>query len=364
MCNNTYHTSYYNTADGEQYFYPCDESQQYFQTTAQTVFETELLKQLTAQITFNACTFQSQAEVYNTIHGHCDQQRLSTFVSRFRRSNIHKHADGLDWRLNVTRLEDGWFLHRVVLTFAELGLLNNQNFAAYNDGNRRDIEGLCERAMLTISTSPPRWVKHSCKVPGCKEGMVTIDGNEKLTRTMCAAPKSKVKCPLNHVNFTQCCSHSPVTGGRHQSSSRYCKDHQEMVVDASPCTSMTAPLTVSIPTSVLHNPVLTCANFGTLPDNDSAELLQGCRKQHNVNRYLDRTAGVATIVRPCGIVVNFMEMFTCESPTQMYVFIAFTFAHGRDISRVKFVAYDRACDLQPLLCNLEKKKSIPSWIYS
>ena len=62
--------------------------------------------------------------MYNTIHGHCDQQRLSTFVSRFHRSNIHKHADGLDWRLNIARLEDGWFLHRLVLTFAELGLLN------------------------------------------------------------------------------------------------------------------------------------------------------------------------------------------------------------------------------------------------
>lgn len=64
---------------------------------------------------------------------------------------------------------------------------------------------------------------------------------------------------------------------------------------------------------------------------------------------------MATIVRPCGIVVNFMEMFTCESPTQIYVF-AFTFAHGRDISRLKFVAYDRACDLHPFLCNLEKKE--------
>ena len=146
-----------------------------------------------------------------------------------------------------------------------------------------------------------------------------------------------------------------MTGGRHQSSSRFFKHHQELVVDATPCTSMTAPLTVSIPTSVLRNPVLTCANFGTLPDSDSEELLQGCRKQCNVNRYLDRTAGVAAIVRPCGIVVNFMEMFTCESPTQMYVFLAFSFAHGRDISRLKFVVYDRACDLHPFLCNLEKK---------
>ena len=69
---------------------------------------------------------------------------------------------------------------------------------------------------------------------------------------------------------------------------------------------MTSPLTVL--TSVMQNPVPTCAKFGTLPDNDSVELLQGCRKQH-VNRYFNQTACVATVVRPCGI-VNFMEMFS------------------------------------------------------
>ena len=62
-------------------------------------------------------------------------------------------------------------------------------------------------------------------------------------------------------------------------------------------------------------------------------------------------------VRPCGIVVNFSEMFTCESPTQMYVFLrlSFTFGHGRDIDRLRYVVYDRSCDLHPFLCNLEKK---------
>ena len=83
-------------------------------------------------------------------------------------------------------------------------------------------------------------------------------------------------------------------------------------------------------------------NSGTLPDSD--ELLKGCRKQSNVNHYFDRTAGVAAMVRPCGN-VNFSEMFSCESPTQMYIFLVFTVAHGKDIDRLKFVAYDRACHL-------------------
>ena len=115
VCKNMHHTSYYQTTEGQQYFYPPSELHQlYFQPTAQTGFGLELLKQLTAQITFSACTFESQAEVYNSIHGHCDQERLSTFVSRFRRSNLHSLADGLDWKLNVTRHEDGWFLQTSV----------------------------------------------------------------------------------------------------------------------------------------------------------------------------------------------------------------------------------------------------------
>ncbi len=61
------------------------------------------------------------------------------------------------------------------------------------------------------------------------------------------------------------------------------------------------------------------------------------------------------MVRPCGIVVNFTEMFTCESPTQMYLFLVFTFGRGRDIDRLRYVAYDRACDLHPFLLNLERK---------
>jgi len=73
-------------------------------------------------------------------------------------------------------------------------------------------------------------------------------------------------------------------------------------------------------------------NLGTLPDSDSDELLKGCRKQSNVNHY-DRTAGEAAMVRPCGN-VNFSEMFSCESPMQMYIFLVFTFAHGKDIDRL------------------------------
>ena len=60
----------------------------------------------------------------------------------------------------------------------------------------------------------------------------------------------------------------------------------------------------------------------------------GCKKPKNVNKFFDRTADVAAMVRPCGIVVNFTEMFTCESPTQRYLFLVFNFGRGSDFDSI------------------------------
>lgn len=152
--------------------------------------------------------------------------------------------------------------------------------------------------MLRIS----KWVQHCFNVYGCKEGMVTIDGNEKI-RAMCAAPTSKVIYPVNHINLVQCCSRSPITGSRHQSSSRFCSEQH-----------LAKHTTTSTETPLSHSEFTTSVNLGTLPDSDSDELL-------NVNHCFDRTAGVADMVRPCGIVVNFSEMFSFESPTRCISFL-------------------------------------------
>ena len=153
---------------------------------------------------------------------------------------------------------------------------------------------------------------------------------------MCAAPKEKTKCPLNHINLVQCCSRSPVTGGRHQLSSKYCTIHQHLNVATTSVLDDQLTLRVQIPLQLLgigSGSSQSQSVIGSLPNSDSDDLLVGCRKPKKVNRFYDRTAGVVAAVRPCGI-VNFSEMFTCESPTQMYIFLTFTFGHGRDIDRL------------------------------
>ena len=54
-------------------------------------------------------------------------------------------------------------------------------------GNHRDIERVCEDCWLFIEEQPNPWIQHECDVKGCKEGYITVDGNCKLHRAICAA---------------------------------------------------------------------------------------------------------------------------------------------------------------------------------
>lgn len=76
----------------------------------------------------------------NSVHSDRDKICLAEFVCNFRCSNLQNNDGGLDWKLNVTRLEAAWFLFRLVLTLDELNLLNSHSFAEYTTGNRRNIE--------------------------------------------------------------------------------------------------------------------------------------------------------------------------------------------------------------------------------
>ena len=56
----TYNHSFYETKEGKQHFYKMTSTMEYLQTTTHTVFEVELLKQLTMQLTFSACTLKAK----------------------------------------------------------------------------------------------------------------------------------------------------------------------------------------------------------------------------------------------------------------------------------------------------------------
>ncbi|ESO87925.1 hypothetical protein LOTGIDRAFT_175929 [Lottia gigantea] len=59
-------------------------------------------------------------------------------------------------------------------------------------------------------------MEHVCEQKGCKEGYVSIDGNEKLRRPMCKAPKVNVHLKFGMPRIVQCCPNSPLFGGSNQ----------------------------------------------------------------------------------------------------------------------------------------------------
>ena len=87
------------------------------------------------------------------------------------------------------------------------------------------MEGMCEILWEEICTKRNQWVMHKCSVRGCAEGYVTIDGNEKLRRPMCAAPRRKLQIRRDLPTVVQCCTNYPITGGKHQEARRFCHLH-------------------------------------------------------------------------------------------------------------------------------------------
>ena len=189
-------------------------------------------------------------------------------------------------------------------------------------------------------------------------GYITVDGLEKIKRPMCAAPKDRVVAGTTRetrvLNVIQCCPNTPTLGGRHQQPSRYCSTHMHLESEADENHQA-----LSGPVLLPEHDLLQMDSEPVFPDNDDDSCLVGCKKKQNIDRFYNRTAGILAAVRPCGIIVNVMEMFTCESPTQVYVFVYTTFGRClEDLRRLQYLGYDRTCDLHPFLKNLAKKGSV------
>lgn len=174
---------------------------------------------------------------------------------------------------------------------------------------------------------------------------------------MCSLPKERVVAGQSSetklLNIVQCCPETPILGGKFQNPSKFCPEHSECAKPAS---------TVGTPPDFEYFKTKH-ADEVPLPDSDDSSLLVGCKKATNLNRFYNRTAGIMAVVRPCGIIANFSEMYTCESPTQAYIFLYTSFGRTLDdLARLKYLGYDRSCDLHPFLKNLSKKGSLGAQI--
>ena len=88
----------------------------YFQVSSKTVFETQLLEDMSNNIWVSGATFQSRAKVYNLNFKSKDSERLSE-LQEFARTNDE------EWELNEQRVNDAWFLWTVVNYYLSKGKL-------------------------------------------------------------------------------------------------------------------------------------------------------------------------------------------------------------------------------------------------
>ena len=149
-------------------------------------------------------------------------------------------------------------------------------------------------------------------------GYCSLDGLEKVTRSICALPKSRViagqDTETKMLNIIQCCPETPVLGGKSEVPSKFCSSHSHLHEDTTDILAVRTP-------PELEYIKTKAADEIALPDSDDDSMLTACRKPTNVHCFYDRTGGIMAHVRPCGIIVNFAEMYTCESPTQCYVLL-------------------------------------------
>ena len=85
---------------------------------------------------------------------------------------------------------------------------------------------------------------------------------------------------------------------------------------------------------------------------NTATTLEGCKKIASVKKYLERTAGMFYIFRPCGIRIAHAEMYTCESCSDVFVLLVDTFGLNPSSEDVRAIVYDRSCDLHPFIKRL------------
>ena len=91
-------------------------------------------------------------------------------------------------------VEECYFLWKAINLFRNNGSLYLFNVKQADvEGKRRCLEEICLETWKLICKLPNKWIHHSCEVPGCSEGYIRVDGLEKVSRTMCAAPTVRRK---------------------------------------------------------------------------------------------------------------------------------------------------------------------------
>ena len=158
---------------------------------------------------------------------------------------------------------------------------------------------------------------------------------------MCMADKERIIGAPGEVNSYSLCTRNPIRGNQHIQASTFCELHSDgpnilpEVLDVRPVTRQFAK---QLPTVIASG---------------------GCKKEKDVMKYYDRSAGMFYMFRSCGIRLSHWEMFTSESLSSVFTWLVDLFSSTPDIIRyIRGIVYDRACGLKPFIQRLANEGNV------
>lgn len=258
---------------------------------------------------------------------------------------------GGDVKINPDRFENAWFIYNI--------LKFKKKFTSWprKIGSKElDVEVLSRSVYQEIKSAfNEKWLAHRCEEPGCKEGVVVIDGNEKLYRYICAAEKTRVLGNAGEVNSYELCINNPARGNQSKATSKYCTSHIENKVSATEEQLDLRPVTRAFSKSITHliSTEEGCKKMAAIQQYAIRSETDEIETSRPIYKLLSRTAGMFYVFRPCGVRLSHAEMYTSESLSDVFIHLMDIFELHPEL--LKAIVYDRSCDLHPFLERLGRE---------
>ena len=290
----------------------------YFACTSKSIFETKYLLEVTGLANLCSSEFRNICEIYNENN---DQPEFGN--------------------LNYQVLEDAYLCFHIAMKIPMCPLVVNRMKA----NNKLDVEHLCSQAFpIMRKVMSDNFLKHECTSDiGCALKLAIIDGNEKNKRKLCSAPKTHIADNLGKPNFYKLCTGNPLLGKK----SKFCESHYNNE-NKDDCQIGDAPAQQDLrPVTRQYAKVLMENNLLKAPESDNDGI--GCRKAESIKKFYETTAGIISIIRPCGIRLGTYECYTKESLSQLLLCLIDKFGSEPDPTELKVIVADVACGLCPFV---------------
>lgn len=277
-------------------------------------FSVDYLNEVSLHVSIGNESFEKMTEIYNSKHG-----------------LLEKGND--DQKLRSDILEENWLLFRLLSVCRDVSWERKAENCHYN------VEKICLQLYPKLKqVIDDEWLSHVCDEVGCANKFIVIDGNHKLYRYSCSMPFETVVDKDSGRVVKKRCINNPVRGNQHQKKSSKCHLHSDGSNDS---TKNVEPLDLRPVTRQMTRNLEEVFVSGS-----------GCKQLENVSVYEERTAGMFYTLRPCGIRLSHIEMFTAEGLNTVFMALIDLFGDKVDREVLRGIVYDRACDLHPYLVNL------------